>query len=310
MVEFLKRHKSHLAALLFSILIWFLVVTENYFESVIKVPIDITNLKSDTIVSSTIPKSAKVRFGARGRSLLRLLLFNEAKVVLDLKREIGKRIITLVSSDVVLRGASSDIDVVELVSPDTVSVTVESLVRKRVQIESQIKIKTFPGYTIAGSIKLSPDSVLLEGPKSLINNFEIVQTKPRIFMNVKHPLKEEVSLVLPDNPKVKFLSSKTIIYADIQKLMEKLLDGIPVEIKSIPRGMKAIVIPSHLALTIEGGVEVLTKVSRDNIVAYVDLKKEWTSSEKGHLAYIETPAGVRYRDVVPKYFKVVLEKDQ
>lgn len=309
MIKFLKKYRSHLAALLFAILIWFLVVTENYFEYVVRVPVAITNLKSGTIVSSTVPRSAQVRFRARGRSLLRLLLFKDAKVVLDLKREIGRRIVSMSAADVVLRGTLPDIKVVQLVSPDTVSIQVEPLARTRVPIESQVTIKTIPGYTIVGPIKMEPDSVSIEGPSSVIDRYTVVQTNPRVFEKEKNPLEAEVDLILPDDPKVRLFSSKITISADIQKLMEKYIDGIPVKIKSIPRGMKAIVIPSHLSLTVEGGVNLLTKVTKDDIIAYVDLKKEWTSSEKGHLAYIETPEGVRYRDVIPKHFKVVLEKE-
>jgi len=308
MVSFLRKYRSHVAALVFAILIWFLVVIENYFESILHVPVITTNLKNGTILTSSVPQTAEVKFRARGRSLLRLLLFKEAKVVLDLERENGKRIVSMSVEDVVLGGTLADIEVMELLTPDTVTLRVEPLSEKKVAVESHITIKTFPGYTIVGSMKMEPDSVSIEGPSSVIDQYAIIQTIPRVFKKVKHPLIEEVDLVLPNDPKVRLLVTKTTFSADIQKLMEKYLQGTPVEVRNIPRGKRAIVIPSHLSLTIEGGVDLLAKVTQKDIIAYIDLKKEWTSSEKGHLAYIETPDGVRYHGVTPVHFKVVLEE--
>ena len=128
-----------------------------------------------------------------------------------------------------------------------------------------------------------------------------------MLKGAKHPLKEEVELLLPENPKIRLLTTKVSVLADVQMLMEKTIDGVEVETRNIPAGMKAIVIPSDLSLTIEGGVKLVTKISKEDIIAYIDLKKEWTDP-KGYPAYIETPEGIRYRDVVPKRFKVVLEK--
>jgi len=178
---FLYKYKTHVAAFVFAILIWFLVITENYFESTLRVPIITTNLKAGTILTSSVPQTATVKFRARGRSLLRLLLFKEAKVVLDLERETGKRIVTMSIQDVVLRGASADIEVMDLLVPDTVSLRVEPLHQKKVAIESHITVKTFPGYTIVDPTKIDPDSVTIEGPSSVIDQYTTIQTVPYIF---------------------------------------------------------------------------------------------------------------------------------
>ena len=63
---------------------------ENQFEYTVKIPIVTTNLKSNTIISSDLPKYAAVQMRGHGRALLRLMIFKEAKIVLDLNREIGK----------------------------------------------------------------------------------------------------------------------------------------------------------------------------------------------------------------------------
>ena len=308
MLDFIKKYRVLLTSFLLAVVIWFLVVIENQFEYVIKIPIVSTNLMSNTVISSELPKNARIRVRARGRSLLRLLLFREAKLLVDLHREVGRQVLSLSSENILLRSSPDDVKVLELISPDTVTVVIEHLKKKMIPVISDISIKTVPGYTIVGNITLNPDSVSIEGPASRIENYHSITTKNKTFEKIKFPIEEEVELNRPSDKRVRLLITKVAIHADIQKLMEKSLSGIPVEIRGVPANMKAIVIPSHLSITLEGGVNLLTEITKDDVVAYVDLRKEWTTREQGHPAYIETPNGVRYRDVKPKYFKVVLEK--
>jgi len=144
-IEYLKRHKSHAIALVSAIIIWFFVITENYFEYIVHIPVVVTNLKSGTTVSTELPKSAYVRLRGRGRSLLRLLIFKDIKLELNLGREVGRQIITLTADDIVMSGSATDTEVMELVSPDTVTVVIEPLLTKRLPVQSQVTIKTKPG---------------------------------------------------------------------------------------------------------------------------------------------------------------------
>ncbi len=42
-VRFLKNYKVKIVALVFAILIWFFVVTENEYEHIIEVPVEVIN---------------------------------------------------------------------------------------------------------------------------------------------------------------------------------------------------------------------------------------------------------------------------
>jgi hypothetical protein len=49
-------------------------------------------------------------------------------------------------------------------------------------------------------------------------------------------------------------------------------------------------------------------LKREDIVAYIDYARIRDDAETaGHRAYIRTPNGVRYRDVKPTLFKLMME---
>jgi hypothetical protein len=60
-------------------------------------------------------------------------------------------------------------------------------------------------------------------------------------------------------------------------------------------------------LTVEGGEKLLLNLKKENIVAYIDYARMRDTTGAGHPAYIRTPDGVRYRDVKPARFKLILE---
>ena len=62
-----------------------------------------------------------------------------------------------------------------------------------------------------------------------------------------------------------------------------------------------------LSLVLEGGGDLLTQVSRDDIVAYLDFRRIRNNPGQEHPAVILTPPGVHYRDAKPKTFRLVFE---
>jgi hypothetical protein len=66
--------------------------------------------------------------------------------------------------------------------------------------------------------------------------------------------------------------------------------------------------PATLSLVAEGGVNVISILSEKDITAYIDYSRHQESADASFPAYLEPVAGVRYRDVIPKRFKVILEK--
>ena len=90
--------------------------------------------------------------------------------------------------------------------------------------------------------------------------------------------------------------------------MEKRISRVPVSIINLPPGMRAIVIPSHLSLTVDGGVNRVGPLSDKDITAFIDYAKHQHSKEQDFPAYIKPIPDIRFRDVEPQRFKIVLER--
>jgi YbbR domain-containing protein len=166
-----------------------------------------------------------------------------------------------------------------------------------------------PGYTVVQPWHLAPDSVTISGPEKSVRRVDSVLTIRREFTNVQQRISQRLALQpFPHEQRLRLSVDEVHFFADVQKLIEVTLHEIPVEVQNAPSHLKIAPVPSTLSLTVEGGEQLLLNLKREDIAAYIDFARIRGSETEGHPAYIRTPEGVRYRDVKPAFFKLIMER--
>ena len=306
--KILNNYKIKIVVLTLAVFIWFFVVTENDYEYMVDVPVNVLNPPHGKEILNDIPGTAKIKVQGNGKALIALSLGRGARVDLDISEVESSKNFILTPKDIFFSRASGSIRAKEIISPDSITVTLDKSEGKRVPIAPKIKIITAPGYTVVGEIKLSPDSVLITGPESLVSEVNEIYTQEVEYTDLTFDLGEIIPLApLPSN-KISTFKDQIEIFLDIQKLLERTIYEVPVEVKNAPKNMLVHVVPSTLSLVIEGGAELISQVRPSDIVAYIDYDRMKNVIGSKRPAYIDTPPGVVYRDVKPKLFKLVLER--
>jgi len=299
--------KPKLVVLFIAFLIWFFVKTEDYYNYSFHIPLRVTNLHENQVIENDIPQKITIACWGQGRDLFSFMLRKDIFYNLDVSK-VQRSAKIFLNEDQIKFLRKTDIDVLNIVKPETVKVIISELVTKKVPIISKVNIQTYPGYTIVGEIKLEPDSVNIIATESEIKNISAVHTINKSYKNIKHDINKKIRLLDYSKKHVRLLASEVHLFADIQKLMERPISEINVEVINRPNNFKVTVIPSTLSLVLEGGTDLLLNITKQDISAYIDYEKVHNSKNKYHLAYIDAPEGTRYRDVKPKRFKIVVEK--
>ncbi len=303
----IKNLKIKVVVVCIAILLWFFVETENNYKYKLDIPLKISNLSSEKIITNTIPENVTVTLWGRGRELLALMLNQKLYYNLDLTNEIATRTFKLEKKNVRFQ-RTSNIEIFNIVEPELIELKIDNLVYKKIAVKPDIEIKPLPGYTVVDGIQLSEDSVVVQGVQSALDSFDCVKTEQIIFNNVRRDINEKVKLRAPEVKNAWLTNTEIEIYVDIQKLLEKPLNEIPVKVLNKPNGIELTVIPSSLNLTLIGGVDLLLPMTSKDIHAYIDYNKIRGSKEKYYLAYIDKPNQVRIKEIKPKYFKVIVKK--
>jgi YbbR domain-containing protein len=304
----LENYRVKLVVIALATLFWFAVVTENDYEYDIDVPVVLVNTPEGKIPVNDPPATARVRFEGKGRALLALLFSRDARVVLDLDNIRHSHTFNLRPQMVHRPRGGAALTPLQILAPDTVRVQLTNRLEKTIPVIAAVNITTVPGYTVVQPWRLDPDSVKISGPKETVRNIDSVLTVHKEFTSAQQRFSQRLRLQpFPESMRIRLAVDEIDFFADVQKLIEVTLQEIPVQVQNVPARLKVTPVPSTLSLTVEGGEQLLLNLKREDIKAYIDFARIRGSETEGHPAYIRTPDGVRYRDVKPAFFKLIME---
>ncbi|GBE03916.1 MAG TPA: YbbR-like domain-containing protein [Nitrospirae bacterium] len=169
---FTKNLWLKLASLILATALWLFVILSGRTEVTMDVPVVYSGLQQylDLIDS---PKKVRVSIEGQG-SLLKNIRRSEIKAVIDLSEtKSGRSFFTLTKENFELPKTL----LLTNIDPETISVTIESELKKRIPVKPVIVGRPEKGFTIF-EIKVVPENIVVEGPKSLVRKIYTVKTEP------------------------------------------------------------------------------------------------------------------------------------
>ncbi len=305
----LENYRIKLVVITVATLFWFAVVTENDYSYELDIPIIVTNLLPTKTVACALPATARVRFEGRGKALLALLFTRDAYLEADLANARNSVELELKPAMVHVPRRNLSVTARQVIAPNTIALKLSNLQTRAVPIKPMIEIGTQAGFTVVGGVRLEPDSITINGPEELVKKITAVPTQAWSQKEVRESIVREVELqAFPDSTWIKLPFKKSTATVDVQKIIELNLQEIPVRVKNAPAHLNVSAVPSTLALTVEGGERLLLDLKREDLVAYIDFAHASENEAHGHPVEILAPPGVRYRNVKPALFKLMMER--
>jgi hypothetical protein len=307
--KFWQRYKIHFAATIFAVLIWFLVVSDGTYDYEVTIPVDRPASQQHLTISGDLPAQARIKVRGQGLALLSLILFRDGQLEIRPDWELGNKTIYPSTDDVRLFGNAKNLTVLQVVEPAEINLHIEPSLRRMVPVRPMVQIRLVAGYTVVGEPVLKPDRVEVHGAESLLAEIDSIDTEPAVFEKRKTSFLTRLMLLPPPESRILVEPDKVELDVTIQKLMEKKITNIPISVINLPAGMRALVMPAKLTLIAEGGVQVVAELSEKDFQAYIDYSRNPQQLTGDFPAYIRPVPWVRFRDIEPKRFKVVLEKE-
>ncbi len=309
-LDLLENWRIKLAAIFIAILFWFAVVTEGEFEYEVDVPLVATDIPRGKTLVEPLPEVARVRVEGKGKALLALLFYRDARLNIDCSGIHRSKRVAVVPQMIQSPRRGGDLVAQEILYPDSVWIRLSPLASKQVQVVPVVSVLPVAGYTLASPMTIRPDSVLVEGPEEAVGKIDRIYTEKQEITGFKQAFRRELALVAPlEPPGLRLFASRVELFADVQKLIEVTLKEIPVEVRNVPEAMRVMVIPSTTTLTLDGGERLLLELKREDIQVYIDYERAKREPQaNGHVAYISLPAGINYNKMTPERFALSFEK--
>lgn len=296
-------------ALVIAISLWFIVNLNRDFNVTLQIPIELTNIPDDRIVSSSVPENARVNVTGEGWNLV-TLYNNPPKILLNADDDQSINISEQIRNQI---GAFNDINILQ-VNPGNLTVETEERATKKVPVENQVNINLRDQYGLLNEPVVIPDSVTITGAQSVIEEITSWPTQQIHLSNINRSIQRTVPLVPGDAP-TQIIPTEIELHADIAEFTETEV-RIPVRTRNLPSGRAVTYNPSSIVVRFDVPIDQFSGVQGQRpFAAYVnfeDMEGDNTGRIMPQIEPLDTNLIVRLRSFQPQwvsYFMVIPESD-
>ncbi len=253
-------------SLFFSFLLWGSISLSKDYYITIDIPVKVINFPQGYSSGTKLPNKISAKIRGKGWKLVAVNLGTDSEYIISAGNDTGKKYINLYNSISENQWLASDIEVLDL-TPDTLSLFIEKVREKKIKVEPDFKLGFKPGYGLATSIKVYPDSANVIGPASYLEKLNSVPTE-RVELSELDVRSTELAK-LKDLPGMTYNVNSVTVYLDVQKIVDKNFDNLPVSVLDIPGDREVVLLPNRISVGVRGGINILGKLNEDQFKAFV-----------------------------------------
>ena len=298
-----KKINIFIASLVFATILWGSISLSDVYYTNVDVKLALINLPEGYTTGTQLPEKIVIRVRGQGWKLLSINVGPETEFRVTLDKDSGNYRLNLEKYLETNRLLFSDIDIIKIY-PDTINFFVERLLTKKLPIVSGLELDFKPGYGLATDVLLKPDSVLVSGPVSYLRKMEAIKTESRTFTSLDSKTQTEIGF--PKMQGFSFSSNSVEATIDVQRIVDKQFEVIPVEVIDLPDGKEVVLLPNKIGIQVRGGIEILGKLKPGQFNAYVKyltLVRDTTGSVKPE---ISLPKNVTLQFTKPDRLRYVI----
>lgn len=293
-------------------LIWLLITLSKEYVTTITFMVDYKKLPQNKLLQATPIKEIKLQVKATGFKLIRAnilkkpielhannLLKKSSNLYYFLAKNQHQNIQKQLISQLKL----------QTISPDTIYLDLGSLTSKKVAVKPTLDIAYKIGYDVLEKIKLTPDSLLISGPKSQVENIKLINLKTLKLKDVKADFTQKVAIKKPINSEaIKFDTNFVTISGKVEKFTEGSFT-VPFKITNISDTTQLKTLNKTVEIFYIVGLSNFNKIDENSFVVACD----YSVSEKNNLSYlipkvVAKPALIKSFRIVPNKIDFLIQK--
>tara|TARA_B100000795_G_scaffold269735_1_gene260128 strand:- start:2280 stop:3212 length:933 start_codon:yes stop_codon:yes gene_type:complete len=305
-----KISKTFISFLVASFLIWLLITFSKEYTTVITYAVIYKNIPQNKLLQEAPINKIDITVKASGFKILRSN-FRNKKIQLEaskLQRKEHFKFYFLTKNQV-MKIQKQLLFGVELqeIAQDTIYLNLGLLTSKKVALKPNLDINYHVGYDLLNKIKISPDSIVISGPKAQVEKTNYLGLSKLKLEDVKSDFSEEVT-ILKSNNNFKISDLKTTISGSVDKFTEGKLQ-VPFTTKNLPKDINLTTLSEKVEIVFVVALSNFSKISE----ASFKVECDYLTSEKNNLGYlipkvILAPDFIKSIKIIPKKIDFLIQK--
>jgi hypothetical protein len=289
----------------FSVIIWGTIsLSEEYYANV-NVPLRVVGFPNGFSIGSEIPENITIKLRGIGWKLFAVNIGKDVTYNISVSGDSGFVQIKLMDHLTDNRWMLSELDIIDIV-PNSLSFSIERRIKKKLPIVADLNLEFKAGYGLAKQVVLEPDSVVIDGPQSVVNSLTEIITKEIKLSSLDKLIIKNISFIyLPGTSYgTKFVS----VNLDVQRIVDKQFDDINVEVLDVPPDRDVILLPNKISCNVRGGIEILGKLEKNQFRVFVFYRDVVLDTLGNVIPHIELPVNTTLKYIKPERLRYIIKK--
>lgn len=192
---------------------------------------------------------------------------------------------------------------------DTLFVKLNPLKSKKVPVLLQADITYKPGYKLTQAMQIKPDSIVLTGPKNILEKIEFVKSKPIQKHGLYEDFTFEAALDLPKfEEKIEF-SDKNIKVSGKLAQFTQATKEVLIKVPSFDKNEQIIVFPKKTQITFEVAFDDYHLLDENSFEVSCNLPDSMRVQEMLPLTVIKKPDFIKDYSLQPAAVRYLIKQD-
>jgi YbbR domain-containing protein len=270
---------------LVSIVLWFLTKLSKDYDSTVTYPVTYQNLPDDKLMQKAPPSTVDIHIKATGFKILSGKLFpktlevNAGNVFAKSKNDY---FLLLSQQRLGLQKQLNNGVSIDHFIQDSVTMSLGVLSRKKVPVKLVSELTYDAGYHNSGNLVITPDSVEVSGPESMLDTLRFVPTSTYVEDGINESIHKDLPLKPFESSQNMGLSvQKVTIDLAVEKYTEGTLK-VPFTVLNLPNNLTINTFPKEVELTFKVSLSQFNQIQTTSFLVECD----YQLSVENQLSYL------------------------
>lgn len=298
-----------------STIFWFLNELNNTYNSTINYPIKFTHFPKTKSLVNDVPEYIQLNVNADGYTLLRYKFGPKAfPIVINLEKQSSVinnptvnqfHLQTRFLRRTITKQMLKDVEIVDIF-PDTILFQFSNIINKKVVVKPNVELEFTDECFLNGDITFNPDSVVVIGPKIILDTLKTVYTQYKLFDKLSKPVTEFIALQKID--KIKYFNKNVQITIPSSKFTQ-LSFNVNIEPINVPDTLILKTFPEFAKVSCMVSLESYNKIKAEDFIIYVDYSNiKHLLGDKLPLKLVKAPLQLRSVSYFPERVEFIIDK--
>ncbi|MFA9390481.1 MAG: CdaR family protein [Prolixibacteraceae bacterium] len=294
--------------------LWLVNAFGKRYETTVSMPVQYTNLPKNKVLVQAPPSTIEIKMEANGFTLLR----HKIKLTINpLNFNIKAFTNNLMSNDNInnykvasdqfipqfSRQVSSEIKLIDI-TPDTLYFQFDQVISEKKAIAYNFELNFENQFFLLDSVRFTPDSVMVRGPKSIVQKMDKVYTKKQKFKNLNTSVKRNV--LLEEQDQLQFEPRRVVVNIPVSQYTE-YNEKIPITEFNVPDSIKLVTLPGKIDISCLVALTEYKSLSPSSFIIGVDYNDIVENLNALPIKVYGNPGHVKMLKYSPASVKFIIE---